>query len=80
MDGNDLEFILTPAAGWVFVVDNLNLHCSETLVRDVARLESIDESTLGRKGNNGILKSMATRQAFLSNHDHRIRFVHTGRG
>ena len=36
-------------AGWVFVVDNLNVHCSETLVRYVARLQGIDESTLGKK-------------------------------
>jgi hypothetical protein len=63
-------------AGWVFVVDNLNIHCSEMLVLYVARLEGIDESTLGRKGKSGVLKSMATRQAFLSDHRHRIRFVY----
>ncbi len=63
-------------AGWVFVVDNLNTHCSESLVRYVARLEGIDESTLGRKGKSGILKSMPTRQAFLSDRNHRIRFVY----
>lgn len=34
-----------PKASWVFVVDILNIHCSETLVRYVARLEGIDEST-----------------------------------
>jgi hypothetical protein len=62
-------------AGWVFVVDNLNTHCSESLVRYVARLEGIDESTLGQKGKSGILKSMPTRQAFLSDRSHRIRFV-----
>lgn len=62
-------------AGWVFVVDNLNTHCSESLVRYVARAEGIDESTLGQKGKSGILKSMATRQAFLSDRSHRIRFV-----
>ena len=63
-------------AGWVFVVDNLNTHCSESLVRYVARLEGIDESTLGQKGKSGILKSMASRQAFLSDRNHRIRFVY----
>lgn len=36
-------------AGWVFVVDNLNVHCSQMLVLYVARLEGIDESTLGKK-------------------------------
>jgi hypothetical protein len=63
-------------AGWVFVVDNLNTHCSESLVRYVARLQGIDESTLGKKGKSGILKSVATRQAFLSDRSHRIRFVY----
>ncbi len=38
-----------PEAGWVFVVDQLNIHCSEALVRYVARLEIIDERELGKK-------------------------------
>ncbi len=62
-------------AGWVFVVDNLNTHCSESLVRYIAKLEGIDESTLGRKGKSGILQSMASRQVFLTDRDHRVRFV-----
>lgn len=66
-----------PDAGWVIVVDNLNVHCSESLVRWVARLEGIDESTLGRKGKSGILKSMATRREFLEDRSHRVRFVFT---
>jgi len=65
-----------PKVGWVFVVDNLNTHCSESLVRYVARLEGIDPSTLGQKDKSGILKSMPTRQAFLSARTHRIRFVY----
>ena len=65
-----------PDAGWVFIVDNLNTHCSESLVRYVARLEGIDQSTLGQKDKSGILKSMASRQAFLSDRSHRVRFVY----
>ena len=65
-----------PEAGWVFVVDNLNTHCGESLVRYVAQLEGIDPSTLGQKEKSGILKSMASRQVFLSDRSHRIRFVY----
>lgn len=65
-----------PEASWVFVADNLNTHCSESLVRYVARLEEIGPSTLGQKDKSGILKSMASRQAFLSERSHRIRFVY----
>ena len=65
-----------PAAGWVVIVDNLNTHCSEALVRYVARLEGIDQNSLGRKGKVGILTSMATRKAFLSDRSHRVRFVY----
>jgi transposase len=63
-------------AGWVFVMDNLNTHSSESLVRYVARLERIDEDTLGKKNRHGILRSVASRQAFLSDRSHRIRFVY----
>jgi transposase len=65
-----------PEAGWVFVVDNLNIHGSEMLVRFVARACGIEEP-LGRKNVRGILKSVASRQAFLSARSHRIRFVYT---
>ncbi len=63
-------------ASWVFVVDNLNIHDSETLVKQVAGACGIDKG-LGKKGARGILKSVASRQAFLSELSHRIRFVYT---
>ncbi len=65
-----------PSASWVFVTDNLNIHCSETLVQMVA--EACEISTpLGKKGVRGVLRSMASRQKFLSELSHRIRFVYT---
>jgi transposase len=64
-----------PEGSWVFVVDNLNIHCSESLVKLVA--EACDVSRdLGKKGRRGVLKSVASRQAFLSESGHRIRFVY----
>jgi DDE superfamily endonuclease len=65
-----------PLAGWVFVVDNLNTHQSEGLVRYVAQACGIPEE-LGEKGKWGILKSQASRAAFLADRGHRIRFVYT---
>jgi transposase len=66
------------AGKWVIVLDNLNTHSSEALVRLIARLEGIDETTLGdKKKRKGILGSMKTRKAFLSDRSHRIRFVFT---
>ncbi len=65
-----------PGASWVFVTDNLNIHCSETLVQVVAKACEIT-TTLGKKGVCGVLKSVASRQAFLSEESHRIRFVYT---
>lgn len=65
-----------PDAGWVFVVDNLNTHCSESLVRWVAELED-KAADLGEKGKRGLLQDMATRSAFLASPEHRVRFVYT---
>ena len=63
---------------WVIVVDNLNTHSSEALVRLIARLEGIDEATLGdKKKRKGILGSMKSRKEFLSDPTRRIRFVFT---
>lgn len=67
-----------PDAQWIFVVDQLNTHKSESLVRLVAERCGV-EGDLGIKGYRGVLKDMATRKAFLESHDHRIRFVYTPR-
>jgi transposase len=67
---------LDPQARYVFVLDNLNVHCSATLVQVVARLCGIEDD-LGKKGKCGVLKSMKSRQEFLSEQGHRIRFVYT---
>jgi DDE superfamily endonuclease len=64
-----------PDATWIFIVDQLNTHRSESLVRLVAQTcGGTDE--LGLKGKAGILESMATRAAFLADVAHRIRFVY----
>jgi transposase len=64
-----------PEGSWVFVVDNLNIHGSESLVKLVAEACEVG-TALGKKGVRGVLKSVASRQAFLSAPSHRIRFVY----
>lgn len=61
---------------WIFIVDQLNTHQSESLVRWVAEVCELDLD-LGAKGESGILQSTATRAAFLQDPTHRIRFVYT---
>ena len=74
----DIENIIAtdPDAGWVFVLDNLNTHLSEMLVVLVATLLKITMD-LGVKGKSGVLKSLESRKAFLTDKSHRIRFVYT---
>ena len=64
------------ATKWHFVVDNLNTHCSESLVRYVAAVSGSTED-LGEKEKRGILRSMASRTAFLTDPAHTVVFHYT---
>lgn len=64
-----------PQAVWVFVTDQLNTHQSESLVRLVAEHCGLPDD-LGVKGESGVLGSMASRAAFLSDPTHQIQFVY----
>jgi transposase len=61
---------------WHFVTDNLNTHCSESLVRYVAEVSGVT-ADLGKKEHHGILQSMASRAGFLRDPSHTIVFHYT---
>jgi transposase len=67
---------LAPQDPWLFIVDNLNTHQSASLVEWVAHHCGL-EAELGLKDSHGILKSMASRAAFLADPSHRVRFIYT---
>jgi hypothetical protein len=64
-----------PIGEWIFIVDQLNTHKSQSLCRLVASRCGLT-CDLGVKGKEGILKSMASRAEFLAEKTHRIRFVY----
>jgi transposase len=64
------------AVKWDLIMDCLNTHQSASLVRYVAAAEGL-AIDLGIKGKSGILQSMATRTAFLTDPSHKIVFHFT---
>jgi hypothetical protein len=62
---------------WHFVVDNLGIHQSASLVRWVAVASGLADLDLGKQGRRGILARCRTRAAFLSEPGHRIGFHDT---
>lgn len=65
------------ATKWRIILDNLNIHQSEALVRWVARQEGIAAESLGIKGKSGILQSMESRATFLHDLTHQVVFYYT---
>ena len=73
--GHSAQTIATdPDAVWVFLTDQLNTHQSASLVQLVAAHCGIADD-LGVKGKTGVVQSLTTRTAFLSDPAHRIQFV-----
>lgn len=65
-----------PDKKYIIICDGLNTHKSESLVKLVAELCHLPDA-LGTKGKEGILKNMKSREKFLMDESHRVRFVYT---
>ena len=65
------------ATKWHVILDNLNIHQSESLVRWVAEREGMAVETLGLKGKSGILQSMESRATFLHDPTHQVVLYYT---
>jgi transposase len=65
------------ATKWHSILDNLNIHQSESLVLWVAQREGIALEMLGVKGKSGILHSMESRAAFLHDPSHQVVLYYT---
>ena len=65
------------ATKWHIVLDHLNIHQSESLVRWIAERQGIPAETLGVKGKSGILQSMESRAAFLHDPAHQVVLYYT---
>ena len=64
-----------PEGEWSFSTAQLNIHQSETLVKLIAHSWDLPLE-LGEKGKSGILESLASRAAFLTEKSHRVRVVY----
>lgn len=84
---NFIEWVIKcaePEEKLVFILDQLNTHKSESLVRLAARING-DEQWLGVKGKSGVLKNMESRMRYLegeqpkhpSEQRRRLRIVYT---
>lgn len=62
--------------GYIFIMNKLNTHQSEGLVRYIAKKWGIIDILL-EKNKSGILKNMKSKQEFLENQEHRIRIVYS---
>jgi putative transposase len=65
------------ATKWHLIMDGLNVHQSESLVRWIADMEGINQEELGVKGKSGILASMTSRSEFLNDSQHLVVFHYT---